>query len=81
MKQTWKIPVTWEVCGIARVDADTLEEAIRHVMDDPDSIPLPKDGEYVDASFRCEVEDWEIEAVRMVYNNGKPDLLDEQDHK
>ena len=54
--KTWKIPVTWEVCGIVEVKADTLEEAMETVRDD-DSIELPKDNDYVDGSFCLSTDD------------------------
>ena len=49
--KTWKIPVTWEMVGIANIEADTLEEAMKMVSEDNDHIKLPTDGEYVNASF------------------------------
>ena len=45
----WSIPVSWEVCGMVKIKANTLEEAI-HTARHDDSIELPY-GEYVDGSF------------------------------
>ena len=45
-----KLPVTWEVCGIVEVEANSIEEAIAKFDEGCDYIPLP-DGEYVDGSF------------------------------
>ena len=47
-----KLPVTWEVCGIVEVEANSIEEAIDYFNENCDNIKLPKDGEYVDGSFR-----------------------------
>ena len=47
----WKIPVTWEMYGCVRIEAETLEEAMA-IAEDPDGrIPLPDDGAYVDGSW------------------------------
>lgn len=49
--KVWKIPVTWEMYGVVRVEADTLKAAME-IAEDPDGdIPLPKDGNYVDGSW------------------------------
>lgn len=52
----WKIPVTWEVCGIVEVKANTLEKAMDIVQTD-DSIELPTNNSYVDGSFRLSTDD------------------------
>ena len=36
----WSIPVSWEVCGMVKIKANTLEEAIHTAIHD-DSIELP----------------------------------------
>ena len=36
----WSIPVSWEVCGMVKIKANTLEEAI-HIAVHDDSIELP----------------------------------------
>ena len=46
-----KLPVTWEVCGIVEIEANSIEEAIDYFNENCDNIELPKDGEYVDGSF------------------------------
>lgn len=49
--KVWKIPVTWEMYGVVRVEADTLKAAME-IAEDPDGdIPLPEDGNYVDGSW------------------------------
>ena len=68
--KTWRIPVTWEVCGTVNVEADTLEEAIEIARDDDGNIPLP-DGDYVDGSWRLSEEDEDF--VREYYNDNEKD--------
>lgn len=65
----WSIPVSWEVCGMVEIEANTLEEAIDIAKRD-DSIELPY-GEYVDGSFDVTVDDDEL--IREAYNAGQPD--------
>lgn len=69
--KTWKIPVTWSVCGEIMCEADTLEEAMIRVRDD--EMPLPSEFEYVDGSFEPTFDLGEIDLVRDVYNNSQED--------
>lgn len=63
MKTVFKIPVTWEVCAMLKVEADTLEEAMEIARDDNGEIPLPTDNDYIDGSWRLSTED--IEDIKM----------------
>jgi len=47
--KTFKVSVEWALCGIVKVEAETIEEAIEKIENDPD-VPLP-DGNYLDGSF------------------------------
>ena len=47
----WIVPVTWEASGFIEVEADTAIDACQLVHDNPDNYPLPRESEYVDASF------------------------------
>lgn len=49
--QQFVIPLTWEMYGKIRVNAETLEEAIDYVLGP--ECPLPK-GSYVDESVRVD---------------------------
>ena len=51
MKKVWSIPVTWEVCGIVKVEAATLAEAMEIARDDEGELEIPKSSEYVDGSW------------------------------
>ena len=67
----WKIPVTWEVCGVIECEAPTLEEAMEYAEDKDGVIPLESD--YVEGSWRLSYETDEAETVRECWNNGQKD--------
>lgn len=68
-----KIPVTWEVCGVVHIEADSIEEAMSKFDEISDDIPLP-DGDYVDGSFQMTCRDVEYVGA---FNPGCP--LDEEE--
>lgn len=55
MKKTYKVPVTWEAYAIIEVEADSFEEAIEIAQDDAGIIEIPDNSEYVDGSWRVNV--------------------------
>lgn len=56
-----RIAVTWEMCGYIEIEADSIEEAMKKVKEDPDNCSLPYDGgDYVDGSFGLSTDDVEI---------------------
>lgn len=71
MKKKWKVPVSWEMCGIAEIEAETLEDALEQVQYHLDEVPLPDDSAYVDGSFSLSM--YEVEEIRKIYNNNRPD--------
>jgi len=52
--KTYKVAVTWEVCGEIEIKANSLSEALKKAKAD-DTIPLPE-GNYVDGSFEINDE-------------------------
>ena len=57
----FKIACTWEVCGEAEIEANTLEEAIDKAVEIEDKqlgggLDLPDESEYVDGSFFIDPE-------------------------
>lgn len=54
--RTFEIPVSWTMCGIVKIKANTLEEAIEKAKENEDTLPLPDNGEYIDASFEIDEE-------------------------
>ena len=42
----WRIPVTWEMCGVVEVEADTLKNAMMIAKDDEGAFLLADDKEY-----------------------------------
>lgn len=65
----WTIPVSWEMCGTVEIEANTLEEALEMAWSD--SVDIPKNGSYIDASWR--VDDEDPEYVREWLNDGQED--------
>ena len=57
-----RLPVTWEVCGIVEVEANSIEDAINKFDENADEISLPS-GEYVDGSF--DLSDREVEYIQL----------------
>lgn len=51
--RTFKIPVSWEVSSVIKVEADSLEDAIKKFdeHENEEGYKLPTDGDYVDGSF------------------------------
>ena len=66
----WKIPITWEMCGEVKIEANTLEEAMEIAKDDDGFIPLP-DGSYVDGSWQLTNTDEGF--IRQYYNHNQQD--------
>ena len=58
-KKTYKVPVTWSMMGHVLVDADSPEEAIQEVKNNPQDYDLPSDGAYLEDSFEPAFEDTE----------------------
>lgn len=52
-----RIAVTWEMSGYIEVEADSVEDAMNKVMENPDDFSLPTTGDYVDGSFWVSTED------------------------
>ena len=72
--KTWRIPVTFEMCGCVYVEAPTLAEAMQIVRKDEDDIPLPDKQDYVDGSFGLASDDEEW--IRYGCNDGIEDCVD-----
>ena len=71
--KTWRVPVTWEMCGEIITEAPTLEDAMIYARDDMGILPLPDEREYVDGSWRLSYDMSEIEEVRECWNGGQKD--------
>jgi len=48
------INVSWSMYGYYEIEAETLEEAEAKVLDP--GTPLPTNGEYIEDSFKIEIE-------------------------
>ena len=71
MKKTFKIPVTWEVYDVIKVEAETLDEALQ-IFDKTESdteeglevgYPLPTEPGYVDGSFKRETDEYILKII------------------
>ena len=70
----WKVPVSWQMQGTVKIQADTLEDALEIAEDKKGIIPIPDNGEYINASWTVDAEDPEY--VRTYYNDGQMDKAD-----
>ena len=61
----FNLSVTWEMCGIVKVKAYSLEEAMEIFNETSDYIKIPN-GEYIDSSFRLSTDD--IEEMEAMVN-------------
>lgn len=76
MSKEWRVPVEWCAFGVLRVEADTLEEAVLKVHNNPDDYPLPDDDSYIEGTFKVSVYhedlpvygDENISCIRESYN-------------
>ena len=56
-----RIAVTWKATGYVYVEAESIEEGMEKVKENPDDYPLPYDGgEYIDGSFGLSTDDVEL---------------------
>jgi hypothetical protein len=54
---TYNLPVYYEVKGYIKVEANSLDEAIKIAQRDINNFPLPEDTSYVEDSFELEEEE------------------------
>lgn len=57
--KTYRVPVQWSMCGFVEVEANSKEEAIENVVENPD-IGSPENGEYLDDSWQVFGEETEV---------------------
>lgn len=66
------VPVTWEMCGLIKVKANSPYKAFMKVKNDEEYYSLPKVQNYVDASFAPSFDTEEmIEEYTKMYENGE----------
>ena len=51
MKKVFKIPVTYSMYGIIKIEAETVEEALKIAHNSIEDLPLPDENYYVDGSY------------------------------
>lgn len=59
-----RVAVTWESCGYIEVEANSLEDAMNDVRENPDNYSLPLENDYVDGSFCLSTDD--VEEMRLI---------------
>lgn len=52
----YQIPVSWTMFGVVHVEAKNLKEAIDKAEEKIDAIPLPGISNYLDDSFKIDIE-------------------------
>ena len=66
------VPVTWEVCSLIKVKANSAYEAFMKVQEDTDDFPLPEKSSYIDGSFGPSFDTEEmIETYTEMYEKGE----------
>ena len=70
MKTTYRVPCSWQVYAQVEVEAESWEQAKLKVI--TNSVPLPTDPNYVDASLEFDMEIIEEE----IENPNTFDLVD-----
>lgn len=56
-KKCFKVPVEWMVCDFVEIEAENFKEAIKYVLENKDSLPLGKNPEYIDGTYKINGED------------------------
>lgn len=59
----FEIPVEWSVFAMVKIEAETLEDAVKVFDETIDDIPLPVWPEYIDGSFKRCTQDDETETL------------------
>ena len=60
MINLYRIPVTYKVSGFVYVQAESLDEAIEFVKEQPYDVSLPKNPDFVDDSLEIDGDKEEI---------------------
>ena len=66
-KETFYLPVTYEMSGFVEVEAESIEEAIKifdKMEDEGHGFELPNDSEYTDGSFA--LSSYDVEYLELV---------------
>lgn len=56
MTKLFRLPVEWTVCDWVLVEAESLEDAVFQFQKKENEIPLGKNPEYIDGSYRLTTE-------------------------
>ena len=50
----FSIPVTWQVWDKVEVEAESIEDAVKYVKENIETIPLGTEPEYIDGSYQID---------------------------
>ena len=77
MKKIFEVPVSWEVYGVIKVEANSKEEAIKIAKSNLDDFSLPTESFYVDDSFDLSSDNLEeLKAMtEIIYNAIETNVL------
>lgn len=77
MQKEFFIPVTFEMCGMIAIKADSAEDAIKKAQDHIDELPVPCVNDYVDGSYKVETnpEIVELYSTEEEKKNHYPDRI------
>ena len=75
--KTYKIPCSWKMSGLLRVNAHSLEEAIEMAKKEQDTCCLP-DGDYIDSSFELNLEH---NILEILNENVEENIYEEENEK
>ena len=53
-REEYTIPVSWSVCSVVKVQANSLQEAIEYAQNHLDEIGIDPDGEYIEDSLEID---------------------------
>lgn len=70
MAREYIVPISWQMRGFVKINAESAEEALANVMN-ADDIPIPADAKYVEGSCQIDTEDTDsVEMYTDAYDSG-----------
>lgn len=67
-KKEYLIPVSFEMCGMLVIRAESAKQAIKLAEENIDMLPIPSNKSYVDGSYRVETDP---DIINIYTNNPK----------
>jgi len=70
-KKDFVFPIYWEMMGKLKVQADSLEEAMKWVEEHEEEIELDPDADYIDGTFEVEEDEEVIKNYTKLFSKRK----------